>query len=690
MTNQLEKELKLIYGQDATFRPDQEKAILSVIKGKRTLVVEKTGWGKSLVYFLSTKILRQQGKGFTIVISPLIALMSNQIEQAEKVGLVARTMNSNNRDDWDQIEVELINNMVDILIISPEHLNNDEFRENFLMKVAKSIGLFVVDEAHCISDWGHDFRPDYRRIVAILKLLPLTVPVLATTATANDRVIEDIISQLGDNLEVIRGPLTRESLSIDVVKLGYKEERMAWIEDNIKNLEGTGIIYCLTKADCKLVEKWLIELGITCKRYDGDLGGEERAEIAGLFMANEIKVLVATTAFGMGVDKSDISFVIHFQKPANIVSYYQQIGRAGRGISSAKAILLTGFEDDDINTYFIESAFPTEAEMISIVKCCVREREGGPREFEIEKETGLKKGKLEKCLKYLIVEGAIYKENRQYFKSADKWHPDLEKAEQITQQRKNELERMNDYINTDQCYMKFIAEELNDSTAVECGKCSICDDKMKLPHSVSKESLEHARYFLKHDYYIIEPRKQWPPGEKINNTNKIKEEMRMQPGPVLSNYSDCEYGRLVRECKYQRGEFSGELIEVSCERLTKFIAENNITWITYIPSLNHPHLVKDFAESIALHFQLPIKDAIIKVRNTVEQKTLINSVQQFQNAYGSFECTDEVLEGNVLLIDDMVDSRWTLTVCSYKLLENGANEVYPFALSNTAGASGGA
>ena len=239
--------------------------------------------------------------------------MSNQIEQAEKVGLVARTMNSNNHDDWEYIEAELINDTVDILIISPEHLNNDEFRDNFLTRVAKSIGLFVVDEAHCISDWGHDFRPDYRRIVAILKLLPPTVPVLATTATANDRVIEDIISQLGENLEVIRGPLTRESLSIDVVKLSSKEERMAWIADNINKLEGTGIIYCLTKADCKLVEKWLRELKITCERYDGDLDGEEREKIAGLFMANEIKVLVATTAFGKGVDKSEVSFVLNFR-----------------------------------------------------------------------------------------------------------------------------------------------------------------------------------------------------------------------------------------------------------------------------------------------------------------------------------------------------------------------------------------
>jgi len=688
MKNQLEKELKSIYGQDADFRPDQEKAILSVLKGKRTLVVEKTGWGKSLVYFLSTKMLRQQRKGFTIVISPLIALMSNQIEQAEKMGLVARTMNSNNKDDWEQIKEELVSNQVDILIISPEHLNNDDFRENFLMRVAKTIGLFVVDEAHCISDWGHDFRPDYRRIVDILQFLPSNIPVLATTATANDRVVEDIILQLGDKLEVIRGPLTRETLSIDVVKLGLKEERMAWIKDNIGRLNGTGIIYCLTKSDCKLIESWLNELKISCEKYDGDLEAEERESIANLFMENKIRVLVATTAFGMGVDKADISFVIHFQKPANIVSYYQQIGRAGRGIPFAKAILLTGFEDDEINNYFIESAFPTEDEMITIVECC--ENMNGPRKFELEKETGMKSKKMEKCLKYLIVEGAIYKETGQYFKTPNAWHPDIQKAKKITKQRKNELERMNEYINMDECYMKFIAEELNDSTASPCEKCSNCNGTMSFPHEVSKESLEYARYFLKHEYYTIEPRKQWPAGERVNGANKIAEEMRMKPGLVLSNYSDCEYGRLVRKCKYQVGEFSEELVKESCQRLKDFIEEHNITWITYIPSLKHPNLVKDFAQKIAQHFQLPIKDAIIKTRNAFEQKTLTNSVKQFENAYDSFESTDEVLEGNVLLIDDMVDSKWTLTVCSYKLLEKGANEVYPFALSNTAGASGGA
>lgn len=687
MHNSLQKELETIYGKNAAFREGQKDAIQAVLQGKRTLVVEKTGWGKSLVYFLTTRLLRKQGKGFTIVISPLIALMRNQIEQAEKAGLTARTMNSNNIEEWQEIEEEIINDSVDILIISPEHLNQDEFQDNFLIGVANSIGLFVVDEAHCISDWGHDFRPDYRRIVDILKLLPPTVPVLATTATANDRVIEDINIQLGNQLTIIRGALTRESLSIDVIKLSSREERMGWIADNIKKLNGTGIIYCLTKSDCKMIEQWLIELGVTCERYDGDLDAEERERIEMLFMENEIKVLVATTAYGMGVDKPDISFVIHFQKPANIVSYYQQIGRAGRGIASAKAVLLAGYEDDQINQYFIESAFPTEKDMKCIMDWC--SECGGLRLYEIVKFTGMKPGRVEKCLKYLIVEGALYKEGGVYYKSPNNWMPDLEKAERITEQRYGELQKMNDYINTNGCYMQFIAEELNDNKALACHRCANCDDKYRLASSASKESFEKARYFLKHEYYVIEPRKQWPAGEKVDGVNRIKPEMRMKQGLVLSNYSDCEYGKMVRECKYQSGKFSDELICASCERLEQFIVEHNITWITYVPSLRHPDLVKDFAKSIAQYFQLPIEDAIMKTNNAVEQKKLTNGVMQFENACSSFACSN-VLDGNVLLIDDMVDSRWTLTVCAYKLLQEGAEEVYPFALSNTAGASGGA
>lgn len=689
MRSLLHNELKKVYGTDASFRDGQEEAILAVLQNQRTLVVQKTGWGKSLVYFLATKILRQQGKGFTIIISPLIALMKNQILQAEKMGLTARTMNSNNKDEWEAIELGIMNNQVDLLIISPEHLNNDDFRDKFLVKAATSISLFVVDEAHCISDWGHDFRPDYRRIVDILKLLPPNIPVLATTATANDRVIEDIIVQLRNDLKVIRGPLTRESLAIEVIKISSREERMAWIAENINQLHGTGLIYCLTKSDCKMMQRWLESLGIACEEYDGDLEREERDRIEELFMKNQIKVLIATTAFGMGVDKSDISFVIHFQKPANIVSYYQQIGRAGRGIDYAKTIMLVGYEDDEINTYFIESAFPTEKEMISIVDCL--KNNNGLKKYQIEKYTGMKHTKLEKCLKYLLVEGAIYKENNIYYKNPENWVPNLDKAEKVTKQRYKELETMKEYTDTQSCYMKFIANELNDNQAKECGKCANCVETKTNSNEISKEMIFKADYFLKHEHYIIEPRKQWPLGERVDGKNKISEEFQMRQGIVLSNYSDCGYGKLVRKCKYELGYFTEELIEKACERLEEFIEEHNITWVTYIPSLRHPTLVKEFATKIADYFELPILDAIEKVdNNAVEQKTLTNSVLQFQNAYDSFKITQNIMGGNVLLIDDMVDSRWTLTTCSYKLLKEGASEVYPFALSNTAGASGGA
>ena len=332
---ELLQELKAAYGEEARFRDGQEEAIQGILDGKRTLVVQKTGWGKSLVYFLATKILRKKAGGTTLIISPLLALMNNQISSAEKLGLHVATINSENPDDWETVIEDIKNNQVDALIISPERLANDEFR-SLLGSGAVQIQLFVVDEAHCISDWGHDFRPDYRRVVEIIQTLPPYIPVLATTATANDRVIADIKSQLGEDLLVSRGSLTRESLEIQVIKLKTKEERLAWLTDHIEELPGTGLVYCLTVRDCQLVHRWLQANGVSSRMYYAavDKEGEESKEtIVSLFMSNQIKVLVATVAFGMGFDKPDIGFVVHFQKPGNLVAYYQQIGRAGRGMA---------------------------------------------------------------------------------------------------------------------------------------------------------------------------------------------------------------------------------------------------------------------------------------------------------------------------------------------------------------------
>ncbi len=371
-SSEIISEFKKYYGQNASFKEGQLEAIEAVLNNQRTLVVQKTGWGKSLVYFLATKMLRKSNpKKFTIIISPLLVLMNNQIESAAKLELDVRTINSENTGDWKNTIEDIASGTVDALIISPERLANEAFKQELATNIAANIGLFVVDEAHCISDWGHDFRPDYRRIVDLVNLLPRNVPVLATTATANNRVIEDIKQQLGQDIVVSRGPLIRESIAIQTVQLNSREERLVWILDHVNEMPGSGIVYCLTVNDCILVARWLKANGIDAEAYYAGVDSEEKGVIVGKFMNNEIKVLSATVAFGMGFDKPDIGFVIHFQKPGNLVAYYQQIGRAGRKLDKAYAIMLYGSEDDEINEYFIESAFPTEQDMDEVINVVI-------------------------------------------------------------------------------------------------------------------------------------------------------------------------------------------------------------------------------------------------------------------------------------------------------------------------------
>ena len=686
MKERLQKELICIYGESAEFREGQLEAILSVLEGKRTLVVQKTGWGKSLVYFLATKVLRSQGKGATVVISPLLALMNNQIDSAMFFGLSAATINSNNIEEWDEIVEKVLDNKIDVLIISPERLSNEVFMTKVMNVISRSLGMFVVDEAHCISDWGHDFRPDYRRILNIIKYLPSNVPLLATTATANDRVVEDIKKQLGSNITVSRGTLTRDSLAIQVIHMSSKEERLAWLSDHLNELPGVGIIYCLTVSDCSLVSGWLNSRNIVAHEYTGKMDANNRNEIQQLFMLNKMKVLVATVAFGMGIDKSDIGFVVHFQKPGNVVTYYQQIGRAGRGITRAIAILFDGQEDDKITEFFIASAFPTEYEMEDIIRVITNLE--GASIYDVERNVNMKHKRIEACLKYLSVNGDIYKEGSKYYKSPKVWVIDNEHSIHITDLRHYELKRMNDFVHTQDCYMKYVAGELNDTTAKACGKCSNCLHDDIISNNINKDTLYSAERYIKSGYYIIEPRKVWPSGVKLHGKNKVDELYRHQEGIVLSNYGDAGWGRIVAECKYKNNEFSQELVDVSYNLLKDYVVKNDITWVTNISSLRRPNLVKNFTMRLAIILKLEYIECIEKVIDSVAQKKLNNSSKQFENVDISFAINDNILSGNVLLVDDMVDSRWTLTVCSYKMIRKGCGKVFPFALANTAGTNG--
>lgn len=678
-------ELKKAYGQDAKFRDGQREAIESILKGSHTLVVQKTGWGKSLVYFLATKILRKNDKGITIIISPLIALMNNQIDSADKLGLIVRTINSDNKGEWEEIITGLNDNNIDALIISPERLADEKFNEILKDGLISQIGLFVVDEAHCISDWGHDFRPDYRRIVDIVNKLPSNIPVLATTATANERVIKDIKMQLGSDLVVSRGSLMRESLQIQVIRLNSKEERLAWILKNINNLSGTGIIYCLTVNDCKMVNKWLNENGVSSESYYADIDKEIKELIVNKFINNEIKVLIATVALGMGFDKKDIGFVVHFQKPANIVSYYQQIGRAGRGIKSALAILLLGAEDDDINKYFIESAFPTEDLMNEIVEHITENP--GIKLSELEMCINMKKSKIKKCIEYLLVSGDIFKENKKYFKTYREWKPDLEKSKEITDIRIKELNQMNEFAKINGCYMKYIADVLDDPHTQKCGRCANCIGHPLVPLKISEELVLQAQQFIKKDFNVIEPRRRWPFGIKVDGKNNIDLELMCEKGLVLSQYGDAGWGKLVSKGKYKDGHFDNQLVEASYQLLKEFVIENDIKWVTNIPSKRRPLLVKDFAERLSDRLGIKYLEVIEKVQDTNYQKELNTSYLQYMNVNKSFD-VKQPLNQNLLLIDDMVDSRWTFTVCGYKLRLKGSGKVFTFALANSAGRNG--
>lgn len=668
--------LKSLYGESARFRDGQYEAIEATLLNRRTLVVQRTGWGKSTVYFTCTKLLRNRGAGTTFVVSPLLVLMQNQIEAAERMGLRCEALNSQTKDRREEVLQGIIDGEIDLVLVTPETLFTGDVQAAL---PRMRIGLFVIDEAHCISDWGHDFRLEYSRLKEVLRVLPSNVPVLATTATANDRVVDDLKAQLGDQVFVSRGPLTRESLYIQVVRLQKKAERYAWILENINRLPGCGIIYCLTQRDCDYLADYLQKNGISALSYYSRDGEEEeknrQAEEA--LKHNQIKALVATIKLGMGYDKEDISFVIHFQMPANIVSYYQQIGRAGRNIDRAYVILMTGQEDEDILRYFIETAFPTKEETEKII-ACLAEHEGMSQR-ELEASLNLKRKRIENALRFMQNDGFIYKERSKYYVSPKPFVYDDAHYSAVRALRYREMEQMKELVHTKECYSRFIVRALDDHTATDCGHCANCTGPF-LPEKASFEAEEKASVYLNGRVLTILPRKQWIPSD-VTDGKRIKHVN--QEGICLSRYGDPGYGELVKRDKYAKEQrFCDELIGRSAQLLRPYLAERGITHITCVPSLRSD-IVKDFAKRLAASCKLPFIELLEKTPAN-QQKGMENSAHQCANAVRSFSGIDGVIvPERVLLVDDVVDSRWTLTVCGFRLMEKGCKEVYPFALADS-------
>ncbi|MDX0056939.1 RecQ family ATP-dependent DNA helicase [Sinorhizobium meliloti] len=669
---------------DVSFRENQEEAIRHIVEGKgRLLVVQKTGWGKSFVYFIATKLLRENGAGPALLISPLLALMRNQIAAAERMGVRAATINSDNTDDWAEVETKLTRGEVDILLISPERLANERFRTQVLAGIAAQISLLVIDEAHCISDWGHDFRPHYRLLERIVRALPPNLRLLATTATANNRVMTDLAAVLGPNLNVSRGDLNRNSLTLQTIRLPSQAERLAWLAEQLATLEGHGIIYTLTVRDANQVAEWLKSRGFNVEAYTGETG-ERRVQFEQLLLNNQVKGLVATTALGMGYDKPDLAFVIHYQMPGSVVAYYQQVGRAGRALDSAYGVLLSGQEETEITDWFIRSAFPTRQEVANVLEALEKEP-NGLSVPQLLSRVNLSKGRVEKTIALLSLEAPapITKQNSKWQLTAATLNEGFwERAERLTALRRDEHQQMQEYVNLPfGQHMGFLIRALD-------GNASLVTEPAlpALSTAVNADLVKEAVAFLRRTSLPIEPRKKWPDGgmPEYNVRGSIALDHQAQAGKALCVWGDSGWGSLVRKGKYHDRHFSDDLVAACVKMIHEWNPHPAPGWVTCVPSLRHPNLVPNFSKRLADALGLPFLMIIAKTDDRPEQKTMANSTQQARNIDGSLTInTQPVPPLPVLLVDDMVDSRWTLTVSAWLLRKNGGGEVWPIALSQT-------
>jgi len=670
---------------DAVFREGQEYAISHAVRGLgHLLVVQKTGWGKSFVYFIATKLLREAGGGPALLVSPLLALMRNQIAAAARMGVRAATINSDNESSWAEVETQIRRNLVDIVLVSPERLVNERFQNQVLAKIAGQISFLIIDEAHCISDWGHDFRPHYRQITRLVRQLPANLRLVATTATANARVMDDLKSVLGPNLTISRGDLNRASLTLQTIRLPTQAERLAWLAEHVPTMRGTGIIYTLTVRDAERVAEWLKSRGLKVEAYTAN-SGKLRPGLEQALLENRVKALVATTALGMGYDKPDLGFVIHYQAPGSVVGYYQQVGRAGRALDAAYGVLLSGQEEADINDFFIDSAFPTRDEVVQVLDALAEASDGLSIPALLGK-ANVRFGRIEKTMALLSLESPA-----PVAKQGSKWQllpSELseefwERAERLTALRRDEQKQMQRYVDLPSGHMRFLIDALDGDVR------DIAPPTLPpLPNGASPSLVREAVVFLRRTSLPFKLPKTWPGGyvPTVRFSAENRSSLAAQEGRALCVWGDAGWGSSVRVGKYEEGRFDDELVEACAALVRTWNPQPSPEWVTCVPSPRHPELVPDFARRLAGALSLPFYPALLKTERP-EQKTMANRVQQARNVDDSLGIDDAMLlrGKSVLLVDDMVDSGWTMAVAAWSLRAAGAGEVWPLALAVVGG-----
>jgi len=667
----------------ATFRPHQREAIGDLVDGRaRVLCVQRTGWGKSAVYFVATRLLRDAGAGPTLIVSPLLALMRNQIAAAERLGLRAHTINSTNRDEWDAVRDLLAGDAVDLLLISPERLNNPAFRESMLPLFAQRVGLLVIDEAHCVSDWGHDFRPDYRRVRDMLAALPEGVAVLCTTATANDRVVADVLEQLdvGSHAELrtYRGPLARTSLRLEVVELPQPAARLAWLVTVLPELEGSGIVYTLTKRDATAVAEFLAAHGIAAEAYSGEQANEERVAAEDRLLRGEVKALVATSALGMGYDKPDLGFVIHYQAPGSVIAYYQQVGRAGRGVDHADAVLLRGAEDRRIQDFFIEQAFPSRERVEDVLRQLEAAGPEGLTTRELSSVVNLGLGRLEAMLKVLDVEGAVRRAGTRWaLVEGHAWAYDAERYRAVTELRRAEQAAMAAYGSDGRCLMRTLQEQLDDPDPADCGRCAVCTaPRFDLP--LDQALVREAALHLRSQPLVLDAKKMAPDADGA--MRKIPEGVRVEEGRALARIGDAGWWPAIQQ-GLQAGRLDDEVIEALAALARSFAP--GAAWVTWVPSRRVDGALRDAAARLGAALGRPAVEAVQRTApDAPPQAEMENAAQQVANVRGAFRVSADLPPGGALLLDDRRLSGWTLAMVGGQLRGRGADAVWPLALAS--------
>ncbi len=697
----------------ARLRDDQWRAIEALVaRRRRALVVQRTGWGKSAVYFVATALLRERGAGPTVIVSPLLALMRNQIDAAARAGIRARTINSANIDEWQAVRDEVAAGGVDLLLVSPERLNNPDFRDEVLPQLASTTGLLVVDEAHCISDWGHDFRPDYRRLRTMLAQLPPGTPVLATTATANARVTADVAEQLGtgdqpgagDGPLVLRGSLDRESLALGVLRLPDAAHRLAWLADHLEALPGSGIIYTLTVAAADEVAGFLRERGHPVASYSGRTEDADRRTAESDLLANRVKALVATSALGMGFDKPDLGFVVHLGSPSSPIAYYQQVGRAGRGVDHAEVLLLPGREDEAIWRYFASLAFPGEEQVRRTLE--VLAASDRPVSLPaLESRVELRRSRLEIMLKVLDVDGAVRRVRGGWVGTGRPWSYDGERYAWVARQREAEQEAMRAYTTASSCRLEYLRRQLDDETAAPCGRCDNCAGA-RFPLEVSAEALDAAHAMLGRPGVEVEPRRMWPtglPAIGIDLKGRIPAGEQAAAGRALGRLSDIGWGNRLRPL-FAVGAADqavpGDVIDAVVRVLADWArgadgwagggggaAERPVGVVT-VDSRTRPQLIESLGAGISGIGRIPLLGRVAYREDAAPERIVrSNSAQRLRALHGALSVPPELaaeltrLGGPVLLVDDFTDTGWTLAMAARLLLRSGAAAVRPLVLA---------